>query len=93
VVVIPVSDVGRAKGFYGSLGRGSTPTFPSTTGFRIVQFTPPGSGGWVQFGSKLTSAAPGSAHGLYLVSSEIGAARDELIGVAPAHTRYGDRHG
>ena len=75
VVVIPVSDVGRAKAFYGSLGWRLDADFPFDNGFRIVQFTPPGSGTSVQFGTNLTSAAPGSAQGLYLVVSDIQAAR------------------
>ena len=77
-VVIPVSDVDRAKAFYESLGwrldadRGSEV-------FRLVQFTPPGSGCSIQFGIGLTSAAPGTALGL-LVVSDIEAAHDELVG-------------
>ena len=61
VVVIPVSDVGRAKEFYSKLGWRLAADFPFDNGFRVVQFTPPGSGSSVQFGSKITSAAPGSA--------------------------------
>jgi catechol 2,3-dioxygenase-like lactoylglutathione lyase family enzyme len=78
VVVIPVSDVGRAKEFYGNLGWRLDADFPFDNGFRVVQFTPPGSGCSVQFGTKITSAAPGSAQGLYLIVSDIEAARDEL---------------
>lgn len=80
VVVIPVSDVDRAKAFYGSLGWRLDADFPFDNGFRIVQFTPPGSGTSVQFGTNLTSAAPGSAQGLYLVVSDIQAAREQLVG-------------
>jgi catechol 2,3-dioxygenase-like lactoylglutathione lyase family enzyme len=79
VVVIPVSDVDRAKGFYGSLGWRLDADFAFENGFRVVQFTPPGSGSSVQFGTKITSATPGSAQGLYLIVSEIEAARDELV--------------
>ena len=79
VIVIPVSDVDRAKGFYGKLGWRLDADFPFDNGFRVVQFTPPGSGCSIQFGSKITSAAPGSAHGLYLIVSDIAAARDELV--------------
>src|SRR5258705_6260132 len=79
VVVIPVSDVDRAKRFYQSLGCRLDADFAFDNGFRVVQFTPPGSGCSVQFGTKITSAAPGSAQGLYLVVSEIAAARDELV--------------
>jgi len=80
VVVIPVSDVDRAKEFYGSLGWRLDADFPFDNGFRVVQFTPPGSGCSVQFGLNITSAAPGSAQGLYLVVADIGAAREELAG-------------
>jgi catechol 2,3-dioxygenase-like lactoylglutathione lyase family enzyme len=78
VVVIPVSDVDRAKVYYSKLGWRLDADFPFDNGFRVVQFTPPGSGCSVQFGTKITSAAPGSAQGLYLVVSDIEAARDEL---------------
>jgi len=78
-VVIPVADVDRAKKFYGSLGWRLDADFPFDNGFRVVQFTPPGSGCSVQFGTKITSAAPGSAQGLYLIVSGIGAARDQLV--------------
>ena len=79
VVVIPVTDVDRAKRFYGSLGWRLDADFAFDNGFRVVQFTPPGSGCSVQFGTKMTSAAPGSAQGLYLIVSDIKAARDELV--------------
>ena len=78
VVVIPVSDVDRAKEWYGSLGWRLDADFPFDNGVRVVQFTPPGSGGSVQFGTNITSAAPGSAQGLYLIVSDIEAARDGL---------------
>ena len=79
VVVIPVADADRAKRFYGSLGWRLDADFAFDNGFRVVQFTPPGSGCSVQFGTKMTSAAPGSAQGLYLIVSDIKAARDELV--------------
>ena len=79
VAVIPVSDVNRAKEFYGRLGWRLDADFRSDNGFRVVQFTPPGSGCSIQFGTNITSAAPGSARGLYLVVSDIGAARDDLV--------------
>jgi catechol 2,3-dioxygenase-like lactoylglutathione lyase family enzyme len=79
VVVIPVSDVDRAKRFYQGLGWRLDADFAFDNGFRVVQFTPPGSACSVQFGTNMTSAAPGSAQGLYLVVSEIEAARDELV--------------
>jgi catechol 2,3-dioxygenase-like lactoylglutathione lyase family enzyme len=78
VVVIPVSDVDRAKQFYGGLGWRLDADFPFDNGFRVVQFTPPGSGCSVQFGTKMTSAVPGSAQGHYLIVSDIEAARDQL---------------
>ena len=78
VVVIPVSDVDRAKRFYGNLGWRLDADFGFENGFRIVQFTPPGSPCSIQFGTYVTSAPPGSAEGLYLVVSDIEAARDEL---------------
>jgi catechol 2,3-dioxygenase-like lactoylglutathione lyase family enzyme len=79
VVVLPVSDVDRAKRFYGSLGWRPDADFAFDNGFRVVQFTSPGSGCSVQFGTNMTSAAPGSAQGLYLIVSGIEAAREELI--------------
>ena len=84
VVVIPVSDVDRARAFYEGLGWRLDADFPGEDGFRIVQFTPPGSGCSIQFGAKLTSAPPGSATNLYLVVSDVQAARDALaaLGVA-----------
>lgn len=78
VVVIPVSDVNRAKEFYTKLGWRLDADFPFDNGFRVVQFTPPGSTCSIQFGTKVTSAAPGSARGLYLIVSDIQAARDQL---------------
>ena len=78
VVVIPVADVDRANRFYGSLGWRLDADFAFPNGFRVVQFTPPGSGCSIQFGTNITSAAPGSAQGLYLIVSDIGASRDEL---------------
>jgi catechol 2,3-dioxygenase-like lactoylglutathione lyase family enzyme len=78
-LVVPVSDVDRAKRFYGSLGWRLDADFPFDNGFRVVQFTPPGSGCSVQFGTKITSAAPGSAQGLYLIVSDVQAARDKLV--------------
>ena len=78
VVVIPVSDVDRAKEFYTKLGWRLDADFPFDNGFRVVQFTPPGSGCSLQFGANITSAAPGSAQNMYLIVSDIQAARDEL---------------
>lgn len=80
VVVIPVADADRAKEFYKSrLGWRLDADFAFDNGFRVVQFTPPGSGCSVQFGTNITTAAPGSAQGLYLVVSDIQAAHDDLV--------------
>jgi catechol 2,3-dioxygenase-like lactoylglutathione lyase family enzyme len=79
VVVIPVSDVERAKRFYGSLGWRLDVDFAVGAEFRVVQFTPPGSPCSIHFGTGVTDAAPGSAKGLYLVVSDIVAARAELV--------------
>jgi catechol 2,3-dioxygenase-like lactoylglutathione lyase family enzyme len=78
VVVIPVSDVDRAKEFYGSLGWRLDADIAAGDDFRLIQFTPPGSGCSVQFGTNMTSAAPGSAQDLYLIVADIEAARGEL---------------
>ena len=81
IVVIPVSDVDRAKRFYGDLGWRLDADYPSEDGyFRVIQFTPPGSGCSVIFGKNVTAATPGSAQGLYLIVSDVEAARKELIG-------------
>jgi predicted enzyme related to lactoylglutathione lyase len=77
VVVIPVSDVDRAKDFYERLGW-RLDADVSRDGFRLIQFNPPHSGCSIQFGTGLTSAVPGSASGLYLVVSDVEAARAEL---------------
>src|SRR5215467_13803456 len=79
VVVIPVTDVDRSKAFYTMLGWRLDADFPFDNGFRVVQFTPPGSGCSVQFGTKITTAAPGSSQGLYLIVSNVEAARKELV--------------
>ena len=79
IVVIPVSDVDRAKEFYARLGWRLDAEFASGDDFRIIQFTPPGSGCSIIFGKNVTAAAPGSAQGLYLIVSDIEAARDELV--------------
>jgi catechol 2,3-dioxygenase-like lactoylglutathione lyase family enzyme len=79
VVVIPVSDVDRAKEFYARLGWRLDADRVVGNDFRLIQFTPPGSGNSVQFGVNLTSAAPGSAQGLLLIVSDIEAARQQLV--------------
>jgi catechol 2,3-dioxygenase-like lactoylglutathione lyase family enzyme len=80
IVVIPVSDVDRAKEFYARLGWRLDADFASGDDFRAMQFTPPGSSCSVIFGKNVTAAAPGSAQGLYLIVSDIEAARAELRG-------------
>ena len=80
VVVIPVSDVDRAKRFYESLGWRLDGDFAGADNWRGVQMTPPGSPCSIHFGKGLTTAAPGSVKNLYLVVSDIEAARRELIG-------------
>ena len=78
VVVIPVSDVDRAKDFYSRLGWRLDADVATGDDFRLIQFTPPGSGCSVQFGTNLTSAAPGSLQSTYLIVSDIASVRDEL---------------
>ena len=78
VVAIPVSDVDRAKRFYENLGWRLDADFAGDD-FRIVQFTPPGSHSSIHFGRGVTPAAPGSAQGLFLVVSDIDAARAALL--------------
>ena len=90
VVVIPVSDVDRAKRFYSDLGWRLDADFVISDAFRAVQFTPPGSSCSIHFGTGITSAAPGSAQRLYLVVSDIEAARAELVerGVDVSEVRH-----
>jgi catechol 2,3-dioxygenase-like lactoylglutathione lyase family enzyme len=79
VVVLPVSDVDKAKDFYQGLGWRLDADLATGPDFRVVQLTPPGSPCSVIFGTGVTAAAPGSAEGLQLVVTDIGAARQELI--------------
>ena len=79
VVVVPVSDVDRAKGFYSDLGWRLDLDFSAGDDFRVVQFTPPGSGCSIIFGKNVTAAAPGSIQGLHLVVADIISARNELL--------------
>src|SRR6476659_6584958 len=79
VVVIPVSDVDRGKRFYESLGWRLDADFVVGNAFRVVQFTPPGSPCSIHFGKGLTPAVPGSARGMYLIVSDIEAARADLV--------------
>jgi catechol 2,3-dioxygenase-like lactoylglutathione lyase family enzyme len=79
IVVIPVSDIDRAKEFYQRLGWRLDADFATDDkDFRVVQFTPPGSGCSVIFGKRVTGATPGSSQGLYLIVSDIEAARKDL---------------
>jgi catechol 2,3-dioxygenase-like lactoylglutathione lyase family enzyme len=80
VIVIPVSDVDRAKEFYRKLRWRLDADFDSGKDFRVLQFTPPGSGCSIIFGKNVTAAAPGSAQGLYLIVPDIEATRAELLG-------------
>jgi catechol 2,3-dioxygenase-like lactoylglutathione lyase family enzyme len=79
IVVIPVSDVDRAKEFYQKLGWRLDADYDNGKDFRVIQVTPPGSGCSVIFGKNVTGAAPGSAKGLYLIVSDIEAARENLL--------------
>jgi catechol 2,3-dioxygenase-like lactoylglutathione lyase family enzyme len=87
VVVIPVSDVDRAKRFYESLGWRLDADFANdSTNFRVVQMTPPGSPCSIHFGKGVTTATPGSVKNLYLVVSDMDAAREELAARGAAVT-------
>jgi catechol 2,3-dioxygenase-like lactoylglutathione lyase family enzyme len=79
VVVVPVSDIDRAKSFYQSMGWRLDADFSGEGGFRVVQLTPPGSACSIIFGSGITSAEPGSADGLQLVVTDVEAARAEFV--------------
>ncbi|MGI8335725.1 VOC family protein [Actinomadura scrupuli] len=79
VLVIPVSDVDRAKAFYEQLGFRLDADFPVGDGFRVVQVTPPGSEASIIFGDGVSAAVPGSAQGLHLIVTDIEAARAELV--------------
>jgi catechol 2,3-dioxygenase-like lactoylglutathione lyase family enzyme len=79
VAVVPVSNVDRAKGFYQGLGWRLDADIAVDESFRVVQFTPPGSPTSIQFGVGMTSRAPGSADGMYLVVDDMAAARADLI--------------
>lgn len=91
VVVIPVSDVDRSKAFYERLGWRLDADFAAGDGWRVVQFTPPGSACSVIFGRNVTSAPPGSTRGLYLIVSDLETARNELIerGIAVSEAFHG----
>jgi len=80
VLVLPVADVDRAKGFYEGLGWKVDADFVGEDGYRLMQLTPPGSGCSVIFGEGVTSAAPGSTEGLHLIVYDIEEVRSDLIG-------------
>ena len=96
LVVIPVSDVDRAKEFYAKLGWRLDADFAGPDDYRVIQFTPPGSPSSVIFGKNVTAAAPGSAQGLYLIVSDIEAARNDLrdrgVEVSEVFHAEGDVH-
>jgi catechol 2,3-dioxygenase-like lactoylglutathione lyase family enzyme len=79
VTVLPVADVDRAKAFYTGLGWRLDADFPIDEHYRVVQLTPPGSSASIQFGTGLTTMAPGSAQGMYLIVEDLEAARADLI--------------
>jgi len=79
VVVLPVSDVDRAKGFYEGLGWRLDADFATGPDFRVVQLTPPGSQASIIFGKGITSADPGSIDALQLTVADIEAARERLV--------------
>lgn len=91
VVVIPVSNVDRAKEFYLRLGWRLDADYAHDNDFRVIQFTPTGSGSSIIFGKNVTAAAPGSAQGLYLIVSDVEAARNEYLrrGVAVSEIFHG----
>ncbi len=79
VVVLPVSDIDRAKRFYGSLGCRLDADFSAGEDWRLVQMTPPGSPCSIMFGRGFTDAAPGSVQGTFFVVDDIEKARAELV--------------
>jgi catechol 2,3-dioxygenase-like lactoylglutathione lyase family enzyme len=79
VIVLPVSDVDRAKEFYEGLGWRLDADFSTDADFRVIQLTPPGSPASVIFGTGISAAAPGSVEGLHLIVTDIEAARAELV--------------
>jgi catechol 2,3-dioxygenase-like lactoylglutathione lyase family enzyme len=79
VIVVPVSDVDRAKAFYEKLGFRLDIDFVPNENYRVIQFTPPGSAASIIFGKGVTSAQPGSIDGLVLAVYDIDAARRELL--------------
>lgn len=94
VVVVPVSDVDRAKAFYRSAGYREDMDYAAGGGFRVVQFTPPGSEASIVLGTGVSTAVPGSLHGLVVVVRDIEEARADLVarGVDVGHV-FHDRGG
>src|SRR5262245_62886359 len=80
VIVVPVSDVDRAKAFYERLGWRLDIDYARDADHRVVQFTPPGSEASIHIGKGITSAAPGSLQNAYLIVSDIGKARADVVG-------------
>ncbi|KAA0081857.1 glyoxalase [Mycolicibacterium sp. P9-64] len=94
VIVLPVSDVDRAKDFYVKLGWRLDADFATDDDFRVIQLTPPGSPCSIIFGTGVSSAAPGSVDGLHLVVTDIEAARAELADLgAPISEVFHDAGG
>lgn len=94
VIDIPVSDVERAKRFYGGdLGWRLDADFAVGENFRAMQFTPPGSSCSIHFGKGVTTSVPGSARGMFLVVSDIAAARAELVDRGVAVSEISHRAG
>ena len=91
IVVVPVSDVDRAKAFYANLGWRLDADYDNGIDFRVIQFTPPGSGCSIIFGRNVTAATPGATQGLYLIVSDIEVARNEFLnrGVAISEVFHG----
>jgi catechol 2,3-dioxygenase-like lactoylglutathione lyase family enzyme len=91
VVVVPVTDVDRAKQFYKGLGWREDADIVAGDDFRIVQITPPGSGCSISFGTGITRMVPGSQEGLLLVTEDIEATRAQLVehGVAVSEVFHG----
>lgn len=79
IIILPVADVDRAKGFYESIGFRLDADFSTDRGLRVVQLTPPGSHASIMVGDNLTTAIPGSLRGLHLVTSDLEQARSELV--------------
>jgi catechol 2,3-dioxygenase-like lactoylglutathione lyase family enzyme len=77
-IVIPVADVDRSKAFYARLGWRLDADFAFDNGFRVVQFTPPGSPASIQFGTRITQQRPGTAEGVHLVVNDAQAAHERL---------------